>query len=63
MLRWFGHVRRRQTTTTIRTVETLTVEGKRSRGRPKLTWEERTRHDLIDLHLYEDMVEDRFVET
>ncbi|XP_022008021.1 uncharacterized protein LOC110907334 [Helianthus annuus] len=37
-LRWFGHVRRRQTSARVRVVETLTVEGIRSRGRPKLTW-------------------------
>ncbi|KAJ0495634.1 putative reverse transcriptase domain, DNA/RNA polymerase superfamily [Helianthus annuus] len=58
-LRWFGHVRRRQLTATVRTVEALTVGGRRSSGRPKLTWEERIRADLLDLHLSEDMVDDR----
>ncbi|MFS7921034.1 hypothetical protein Hanom_Chr03g00231861 [Helianthus anomalus] len=58
-LRWFGHVRRRQMTEPIRIVETLTVDGRRSRGRPKMTWDERIRQDLLDLHLFEDMVEDR----
>ncbi|KAJ0888605.1 putative reverse transcriptase domain-containing protein [Helianthus annuus] len=58
-LRWFGHVKRRQTTAPVRVVETLTVEGKRGRGRPKLTWEEQIRHDLLELHLSEDMVQDR----
>ncbi|MFS8012729.1 hypothetical protein Hanom_Chr14g01324281 [Helianthus anomalus] len=43
----------------IRIVETLTVDGRRSRGRPKMTWDERIRQDLLDLHLFEDMVEDR----
>ncbi|XP_035830627.1 uncharacterized protein LOC118479881 [Helianthus annuus] len=55
-LRWFGHVRRRQTTDPIRIVETLIVDGRRSRGRLKMTWDERIRQDL---HLSEDMVEDR----
>ncbi|KAI3801888.1 hypothetical protein L1987_30005 [Smallanthus sonchifolius] len=58
-LRWFGHVKTRQSTDPVRTVETLVVEGKRSRGRPKLTWDERIRLDLLDLHLSEDMINDR----
>ena len=58
-LRWFGHVRRRQTTEPVRVVETLSVEGRRSRGRPKLTWEEQIRQDLLGFHLSEDMVHDR----
>ncbi|KAD3338158.1 hypothetical protein E3N88_33679 [Mikania micrantha] len=39
-LRWFGHVRRRNLLAPVRRVESLIVEGKRSRGRPRLTWEE-----------------------
>ncbi|KAJ0549970.1 hypothetical protein HanRHA438_Chr07g0302501 [Helianthus annuus] len=58
-LRWFRHVRTRQMTEPIRIVETLTVDGRRSRGGPKMTWDERIRQDLLDLHLFEDMVEDR----
>ncbi|KAJ0587063.1 hypothetical protein HanIR_Chr04g0158951 [Helianthus annuus] len=58
-LRWFGHVKWRQTTEPVRVVETLTVEGRRGRGRPKLTWDEQIRHDLLELHLSEDMVQDR----
>ncbi|KAI3685929.1 hypothetical protein L1987_79598 [Smallanthus sonchifolius] len=58
-LRWFGHVKRRQSTDPVRTVKTLVVEGKRSRGRPKLTWDERIRLDLLDLHLSKDMINDR----
>ncbi|KAJ0765672.1 hypothetical protein HanPI659440_Chr08g0306081 [Helianthus annuus] len=58
-LRWFGHVKRRETTTPVRVVEILTVEGRRGRGRPKLTWDEHIRHDLLELHLSEDMVQDR----
>lgn len=42
----------------IRIVETLTVD-ERSRGRPKLTWDERIRHDLLDLHLSDDIIGDR----
>ena len=39
--------------------ETLIVEGKRSRGRPRLTWDEHTRYDLLKVHLSEDMISDR----
>ncbi|XP_022020238.1 uncharacterized protein LOC110920331 [Helianthus annuus] len=58
-LRWFWHVKRRQLIELIRAVETMTVEGRRSRGRPKLTCDERLRQDLVELHLSEDMVQDR----
>ena len=58
-LRWYEHVKRRQMTAPVRVVETLTVEGERCRGRPKLTWDERIRQDLLEMHLSEDMVEDR----
>jgi hypothetical protein len=60
-LRWFGHVWRRQMTAPVRSVETLTVEGKRNKGRPRLTWEEKIHQDLLDLHLFEDMIGDRCV--
>uniref|UniRef100_A0A251T7W8 Uncharacterized protein n=1 Tax=Helianthus annuus TaxID=4232 RepID=A0A251T7W8_HELAN len=39
-------LKRRQTT--------LTVDGRRSRGRPKMTWGERIRQDLPALHLSVD---------
>ena len=58
-MRWFGHVKRRQTTELVRVVETLEVERRRSRGRPKITWDERIRQDLQRLHLSENMVHDR----
>ncbi|XP_035836132.1 uncharacterized protein LOC118489676 [Helianthus annuus] len=58
-LRCFGHVKRRQTIEPVRVVENLEVEGRRSRGRPKITWDERIRQDLQKLHLSENMVHDR----
>ncbi|XP_076887649.1 uncharacterized protein LOC143537863 [Bidens hawaiensis] len=57
-LRWYGHVKRRQVITPVRAVETLNVEGRRGRGRAKLTWDERIRPDLLELHLSADMVHD-----
>ncbi|KAJ0509466.1 hypothetical protein HanIR_Chr11g0529131 [Helianthus annuus] len=59
ILRWFGHVKRRQSIEPVRVVETLEVEGRRSRGRPKITWDERIRQDLQKLHLCKNMVHDR----
>ncbi|XP_076949285.1 uncharacterized protein LOC143621880 [Bidens hawaiensis] len=58
-LRWFGHVKRRQTTDLVRSVENITIEGRRGRDRPKLNWDETIKHDLINLRLSEDMVDDR----
>ncbi|KAD6796640.1 hypothetical protein E3N88_07536 [Mikania micrantha] len=58
-LRWFGHERRRNLLAPVRRVESLIVEGKMSRGRPRLTWEEQIRHDLSELHLSEDKISDR----
>ncbi|KAK9070519.1 hypothetical protein SSX86_010921 [Deinandra increscens subsp. villosa] len=58
-LRWFGHVKRRQLTAPVRAVDSISVEGRRGRGRLKMSWDERIRQDLLDLHLSEDMVEER----
>ncbi|GKC66253.1 hypothetical protein Tco_1098851, partial [Tanacetum coccineum] len=45
-LRWFGHVRRRPSSVPVRRVEALVVDGLRRRGRPKLRWEDRVKHDM-----------------
>ncbi|MFS8005793.1 hypothetical protein Hanom_Chr13g01241491 [Helianthus anomalus] len=37
--------------TPVRVVDALCVEGRRSRGRPKFTWDERIKQYLIELHL------------
>lgn len=58
-LRWFGHVRRRPQTAPVRRVESLIVDGRRRRGRPKLRWEDRLKLDMEELHLSEDMTSDR----
>ncbi|GJS62496.1 retrovirus-related pol polyprotein LINE-1 [Tanacetum coccineum] len=58
-LRWFGHVRRRPQSAPVRRVEDLVVDGVRRRGRPKLRWEDRVKHDLKELLLSEDMTSDR----
>ncbi|GKA35628.1 hypothetical protein Tco_0722119 [Tanacetum coccineum] len=58
-LRWFGHVRRRPQSSPVRRVEALVVDGLRRRGRPKLRWEDRVKHDMKELLLSEDMTSDR----
>nr|GEY00107.1 phosphoserine phosphatase, chloroplastic [Tanacetum cinerariifolium] len=58
-LRWFGHVRRRPQSAPVRRVEALVVDELRRRGRPKLRWEDRVKHDMKELLLSEDMTSDR----
>ncbi|XP_076920819.1 uncharacterized protein LOC143582054 [Bidens hawaiensis] len=58
-LRWFRHVKRGEMTAPVRSIEIINIERRRVRGGPKMTWAERIKHDLLDLHLSEDMVEDR----
>ncbi|GJY91548.1 hypothetical protein Tco_0506744 [Tanacetum coccineum] len=54
-LRWFGYVKRRSQSALVRKVESITVEGGRRRGRPKLKWEDILKTDLKELMLSEDM--------
>nr|GEX96566.1 hypothetical protein [Tanacetum cinerariifolium] len=42
----------------VRRVEALVVDGLRRRGRPKLKWEDRVKHDMKELLLFEDMTSD-----
>ncbi|GJT88787.1 hypothetical protein Tco_1070504 [Tanacetum coccineum] len=58
-LRWFGHVRRRPQSTPVRRVEALVVDDLSRRGRPKLRWEDRVKHDMKELLLFEDMTSNR----
>ncbi|GKD40209.1 hypothetical protein Tco_1260416 [Tanacetum coccineum] len=52
-------VRRRPQSSPVRRVEALVVDGLRRRGRPKLRWEDRVKHDMKELLLSEDMTSDR----
>nr|GEW05614.1 protein kinase-like domain, phloem protein 2-like protein [Tanacetum cinerariifolium] len=58
-LRWFGHVKRRPQSASVRRVEAMVVEGSRRRGRPRLRWEDRLKMDKKELRLSEDMTYDR----
>ncbi|GJX00217.1 hypothetical protein Tco_0184130, partial [Tanacetum coccineum] len=47
MLRWvLGRVKRRPQSAPVRRVEVVVVDGSRRRGRPKLRWEDRLKHDM-----------------
>nr|GEU65796.1 retrovirus-related Pol polyprotein LINE-1 [Tanacetum cinerariifolium] len=50
---------RRPQSSPVRRVEALVVDGLRRRGRPKLRWEDRVKHDMKELLLFEDMTFDR----
>ncbi|GJS60271.1 hypothetical protein Tco_0655055 [Tanacetum coccineum] len=58
-LRMLRHVRRRPQSSPVRRVEALVVDGLRRRGRPKLRWEDKVKHDMKELLLSEDMTSDR----
>ncbi|XP_055808172.1 uncharacterized protein LOC129876703 [Solanum dulcamara] len=61
-LRWYGHVKRRDTDTPVRRCERLVMDGyRRGRGRPKKYWGEVIRQDMAQLQLTEDMTLDRRV--
>nr|GEV44479.1 chaperone protein DnaJ [Tanacetum cinerariifolium] len=49
---------RRSQSSPVRRVEALVVDGLRKRGRPKLRWEDRVKHDIKELLLSEDMTFD-----
>nr|GEU73464.1 hypothetical protein [Tanacetum cinerariifolium] len=53
------HVKRRPQSIYVRRLESLTVDGARRRGRPKLRWEDRLKTDLKEMLLSEDMTSDR----
>ena len=57
-LRWFGHVQRKTFDAPVRRIETIIVEGKKDRGRPRRTWEDQIKIDLHELHLSKDLTRD-----
>ncbi|GJV84869.1 ataxia telangiectasia mutated family protein [Tanacetum coccineum] len=58
-LRWFGHVKKRPQTASVRRLEALLVDDMRRMGRPKLKWEDTLKQDMKELLLLEDMTSDR----
>nr|GEX92095.1 hypothetical protein [Tanacetum cinerariifolium] len=57
--RWFGHIKRRPQSAPVRRVESLTVDGTRRRGGPKLRWEDKLKTNLNEMLLSEDTTSDR----
>ncbi|XP_057542495.1 uncharacterized protein LOC130820948 [Amaranthus tricolor] len=58
-LKWFGHVQRKTVGRPVRRMESIIVEGKKSRGRHKKTWVEQIKSDLSELRLSVDLTRDR----
>ena len=58
-LRWFGHVQRRDTDVAARNILQMTVDGKRNRGRPKLSWRDLVKDDMARNQMTTEMAEDR----
>ena len=58
-LRWFGHVQRKTLADPVRRVKNIIIEGKRSRGRLRRTWDEQIKIDLRELNLSEGLIRDR----
>ena len=58
-MRWFGHVKRRDESSILRTALELEVEGRRPVGRPKKTWSKVVEEDMRKLNITEDKAEYR----
>ena len=59
-LRWFGHIQRRPINVPVRKSDVIHIEGNdRGRGRPKLTWIEIIKKDLVWCSLTDIMALDR----
>ncbi|XP_057518347.1 uncharacterized protein LOC130799261 [Amaranthus tricolor] len=59
-LRWFGHVKRKTFDVPVRRIISIIVEGERSRGKPRRTWDKQIKVDLHELHLSVDLSRDRW---
>ena len=59
ILRWLGHVERREETHVTKVCQNIVVEGKRPRGRPKATWMNTVLGDLRVLGLSKELAQDR----
>ena len=58
-LRWRGHVERRDEANWVKKCMYMEVEGKKPRGRPRKTWGEVIRKDMLDWGLKLEMAGDR----
>ena len=58
-LSWFGHMKRRDENSILRSAMELEVEGRTQVGRPKKTWSKVVEEDKRKLNITEDLAEDR----
>ena len=58
-LRWFGHIERMAVDNPVRQCQHIVVEGKRPKGRPRKTWQEVIKDDLLSLNLDSGLAQDR----
>ena len=58
-LRWLGHVLRKDASDWVRQSMDMVVEGRRGRGRPRLTWEKVVESDMKLRGLTREDAEDR----
>ena len=55
----FGHVQRRDKDDATRKILQMTVDGKRTRGRPTLGWRDLLKDDMARTQMTTEMAEDR----
>ena len=58
-MRWFGHLERARKGNLAKGIQSITVEGKRQRGRPRTRWKDNIKIDLRELNLTADLAGDR----
>jgi hypothetical protein len=59
-LRWFGHVQRRPPEVPVRSGVLKQADNVKSgRGRPKLTWDESIKRDIMEWNISKDLAMDR----
>ena len=52
ILKWFGHVERKEVNDWVSACRNLEVAGSRGRGRPRMTWRARLDGDMKDMRLW-----------
>ena len=57
-LKWFGHLERMEDNNWVSKCRTMQVDGQRSRGRPRKTWDEMITNDLVVKGLRRDLTKD-----
>jgi len=59
-LRWFGYVKRKSVSASVRKCEAIHLSHcKQERGRPKMSWNEVVKRDMKSMGLTKDMAQDR----